>query len=147
MEAMMTLADLALIMFNGMSWAAATFLVAAGLTLIFGILHILNFAHGGFFMIGAYIAFTLMQLLGGGAVPLWLYMVVALASGMAVAALGVAADFAIFRRLRDVEDAYVLIATYALLLVCDGAVKLIWGLNFMSVPTPPSLAAPCSWAT
>ncbi|GGB44471.1 branched-chain amino acid ABC transporter permease (plasmid) [Tistrella bauzanensis] len=139
MEAMMTLADLALIMFNGMSWAAATFLVAAGLTLIFGILHILNFAHGGFFMIGAYIAFTLMQLLGGGAVPLWLYMVVALASGMAVAALGVAADFAIFRRLRDVEDAYVLIATYALLLVCDGAVKLIWGLNFMSVPTPAEL--------
>ncbi|WP_372070595.1 branched-chain amino acid ABC transporter permease (plasmid) [Tistrella mobilis] len=136
---MMTFADLALILFNGMAWAAATFLVAAGLTLIFGILHILNFAHGGFFMIGAYIAFTLLQLAGGGGVPLWLYLVVALASGMAVAVLGVLADLAIFRRLRGVEDAYVLIATYALLLVCDGAVKLIWGLNFMSVPTPDEL--------
>ena len=135
----MTFADLALILFNGMAWAAATFLVAAGLTLIFGILHILNFAHGGFFMIGAYIAFTLLQLAGGGGVPLWLYLVVALASGMAVAVLGVLADLAIFRRLRGVEDAYVLIATYALLLVCDGAVKLIWGLNFMSVPTPEEL--------
>ena len=128
--------DIGFIIFNGLSWGMATFLVAAGLTLIFGILHILNFAHGGFFMIGAYLAYTIMATIGDG-LPIWLYIAVALAAGVLVAGLGVIVDILIFRRLRGVEQAYVLIATYALLLVCVGAVQLAWGLNFMSV-TPPS---------
>jgi branched-chain amino acid transport system permease protein len=130
--------DIGLTIFNGLSWGMATFLVAAGLTLIFGILHILNFAHGGFFMIGAYLAYTAMTALGGG-LPVWLYIVLALGAGIVVALLGVLVDIVIFRRLRGVEDAYVLIATYALLLVCVGAVQLVWGLNFMSVMPPPAL--------
>jgi branched-chain amino acid transport system permease protein len=129
--------DIGLTMFNGLSWGMATFLVASGLTLIFGILHILNFAHGGFFMIGSYLAYSMMTMLGG--LSVWLYILVALAAGIVVAALGVIVDMVIFRRLRGVEDAYVLIATYALLLVCVGAVQLIWGLNFMSVMPPPAL--------
>lgn len=130
--------DILLTIFNGLSWGMATFLVAAGLTLIFGILHILNFAHGGFFMIGAYLAYTIMGSIGAG-LPVWLYVIVAMAAGALVALMGIAVDLLIFRRLRDVEDAYVLIATYALLLVCVGGVQLIWGLNFMSVMPPPAL--------
>ena len=130
--------DIGFIVFNGLSWGMATFLVAAGLTLIFGILHILNFAHGGFFMIGAYVAYTLMTIIGGP-LPLWLYIVVALAAGVIVAGLGVLMDMLIFRRLRNVEQAYAMIATYALLLICVGAVQMIWGLNFMSVPPPAAL--------
>ncbi len=130
--------DLGFTVFTGLSWGAATFLVAAGLTLIFGILHILNFAHGGFFMLGAYVAFTLLSLIGDG-VPVWAYVLVAFAAGAAVALMGVAVDRLILRRLRHVEDAYVLIATYALLLVCDGAAKLIWGLSFLSVMPPQEL--------
>ncbi|MGI6853663.1 branched-chain amino acid ABC transporter permease [Mesorhizobium sp. 1B3] len=130
--------DIGLTIFNGLSWGMATFLVAAGLTLIFGILHILNFAHGGFFMIGAYLSYSVMATIGGG-LPVWLYILVALAAGIVVALMGILVDMVIFRRLRGVEDAYVLIATYALLLVCAGAVQLVWGLNFMSVMPPPAL--------
>lgn len=130
--------DIGLTVFNGLAWAMATFLVAAGLTLIFGILHILNFAHGGFLMIGAYVSYSIMVGLGGS-LPLWLYLVAAMAAGVVVGLLGWAVDRLIFRRLRDVEDAYSLIATYALLLVCGGAVQLIWGLNYLSVMPPPSL--------
>jgi branched-chain amino acid transport system permease protein len=131
--------DLSMTVFNGLSWGMATFLVAAGLTLIFGILHILNFAHGAFFMIGAYIAYSLMTQIGGSAISVPVYILLALVAGVAVAALGIIVDFLIFRRLRGVDDAYVLIATYALLLVCVGAVKLIWGLDFRSVMPPASL--------
>ena len=130
--------DIGLAVFNGLAWGMATFLVAAGLTLIFGILHILNFAHGGFFMIGAYVAYSVM-LAFGGSLPLWLYLVAAIAAGLAVGLMGWGVDKLILRRLRDVEDAYSLIATYALLLVCVGAVQLIWGLNYLSVMPPPAL--------
>lgn len=130
--------DIGLTLFNGMAWAMATFLVAAGLTLIFGILHILNFAHGGFFMIGAYVAYSIMMAMGGG-LALPLFLMVAMASGVAIAVLGWAVDRFVFRRLRHVEDAYSLIATYALLLICGGAVQLIWGLNYLSVMPPPAL--------
>lgn len=130
--------DLGFIISGGLSWAMATFLVAAGLTLIFGILHILNFAHGGFFMIGAYLAWTGITLLGGD-VPVWLYVVVAVAAGVLVAGMGVLVDAAIFQRLRGVDDAYVLIATYALLLVCVGGVEMVWGLDFRALMPPAAL--------
>ncbi len=130
--------DIGMTVFNGLAWAMATFLVAAGLTLIFGILHILNFAHGGFFMIGAYVSYSIMLGFGGG-LPLWLYLVRAMAAGVVVGLLGWVVDKLVFRRLRDVEDAYSLIATYALLLICGGAVTLIWGLNYMGVMPPPAL--------
>lgn len=130
--------DIGLTVFNGLAWGMATFLVAAGLTLIFGILHILNFAHGGFFMIGAYVAYSVM-LAFGGTMPLWLYLVAAIAAGIAVGGMGWGVDKLILRRLRHVEDAYSLIATYALLLVCVGAVQLVWGLSYLSVMPPPAL--------
>lgn len=130
--------DIGVIIFNGLSWGMATFLVAGGLTLIFGILHILNFAHGGFFMIGAYLTYSLMVVIGS-ALPVWLYILISFAAGIAVALMGMVVDAVIFRRLRGVEDAYVLIATYALLLVCVGAVRLIWGVDFMSMEPPPAL--------
>ncbi|MAW85587.1 MAG: amino acid ABC transporter permease [Phyllobacteriaceae bacterium] len=130
--------DIGLTVFNGLAWGMATFLVAAGLTLIFGILHILNFAHGGFFMIGAYVAYSVM-LAFGGSLPLWLYLVAAIAAGLAVGLMGWGVDKLILRRLRNVEDAYSLIATYALLLVCVGGVQLVWGLNYLSVMPPPEL--------
>jgi branched-chain amino acid transport system permease protein len=113
-------ADLVSTVFGGLSWGMATFLVASGLTLIFGILHILNFAQGGFFMLGAFIASTLVARLGGD-VSIWSYLGVSV-----VAAAGVA-------------DIYVLIATYALLLLTIGAAKLIWGADPLAVAPPREL--------
>lgn len=134
----MMIADVLTLLVNSLTWAMATFLVAAGLTLIFGTLHILNFSHGGFFMIGAYVAYSITQALGGGA-SVALYLFGALAGGLAVALLGLAVDRLVLRRLKGVDDAYVLIATYALLLVCEGSTKLIWGLNYRSVMPPEVL--------
>lgn len=134
----MALADLALTLVNALSWAMATFLVASGLTLVFGILHVLNFAHGGFFMIGAYVSFTLIRLLGGEA-TLVTYLGAAIVATAAVGLLGCLVDRFVLRRLRHVDGAYVLIATYALLLLCEGATKMIWGLDFHAMQPPPPL--------
>ncbi|KQP49148.1 branched-chain amino acid ABC transporter permease [Pseudorhodoferax sp. Leaf274] len=134
----MLLADIATLLVNSLTWAMATFLVAAGLTLVFGTLHILNFSHGGFFMIGAYGAYSLAQALGAGS-SIAFYLFGSLVAGVFVALLGLVVDRLVLRRLAGVEDAYVLIATYALLLVCEGATKLVWGLNYHSVMPPAAL--------
>lgn len=134
----MLLADIATLLVNSLTWAMATFLVAAGLTLVFGTLHILNFSHGGFFMIGAYGAYSLAQALGAGN-SIAFYLFGSLVAGVFVALLGLVVDRLVLRRLAGVEDAYVLIATYALLLVCEGATKLVWGLNYHSVMPPAAL--------
>ena len=74
---------------NSLTLGMAVFLVAAGLTLIFGIMRILNFAHGAFFMLGAYLAFTI-----GGAWPtsIWSFLGVALLASAAIGALGYLTD-------------------------------------------------------
>ncbi|MFT4149368.1 MAG: branched-chain amino acid ABC transporter permease [Paracoccaceae bacterium] len=122
---------------NGLTVGMSLFLVAAGLTLVFGILRILNFAHGGFFMIGAYLTFSLIQLLGNGLVPFLLSCIIA---GLAVGVLGVLTDRIILRRLHGLDEAYMLIGTFGLLMVCVGAVKLIWGLDYFSVSAPPEIS-------
>ncbi|PSC02914.1 amino acid ABC transporter permease [Alsobacter soli] len=121
---------------NGLATGMAVFLVAAGLTLIFGILKILNFAHGAFFMIGAYVAFMIV---GSNPPSLWLFLLASVAAGLVVGALGFITDRTVLRRLRDVDEAYMLIATFAVLLICEGAVKLIWGVNYASINPPPLL--------
>lgn len=131
-------ADLLTLFVNSLTWAMATFLVAAGLTLVFGTLHILNFSHGGFFMIGAYAAWSLAQSLGASESTV-VYLVGTFAAGLMVALLGLVVDRLVLRRLAGVEDAYILIATYALLLVCEGATKLVWGLKYHSVMPPRAL--------
>ncbi|MGB3069904.1 MAG: branched-chain amino acid ABC transporter permease [Ottowia sp.] len=135
----MQAADIVTLLVNSLTWAMATFLVAAGLTLVFGTLHILNFSHGGFFMIGAYAAYSLIGTIGGAETSVALYLFGALAAGAVVALLGLVVDRLVLRRLQGVEDAYVLIATYALLLVCEGSTKLLWGLNYHSVMPPAAL--------
>ena len=121
---------------NGLSVGAATFLVAAGLTLIFGILKILNFAHGVFFTVGAYVTFTLI---GTAPQSTWLFIGAALLAGVAVGGLGYLTDLLVLRRLRAVDHAYTLIATFALLLVGNGLIKLGWGLSPQSVSPPAAL--------
>ncbi|MDR5652785.1 branched-chain amino acid ABC transporter permease [Ruixingdingia sedimenti] len=132
------LADFLLIAINGLVWAMAVFLVASGLTLIFGILHILNFSHGGFVMIGAYLAFTAMQLLTGS-VGIAAFLGIAALCAVAVAGMGFVIDRVVFKRLKGVDDSYSLIATYAVLLLSEGAVKSVWGPNFESVYPPEGL--------
>ncbi len=127
-----------LMILNGLTWGMTVFLTAAGLSLVFGILHILNFAHGGFVMLGAYVAYSILALFAVNS--LWLFLGVTVACAVVLSLLGVLVDKFVFARLRSVSESYSLIATYALLLLCQGLVKVIWGINFLSVPPPPELA-------
>jgi branched-chain amino acid transport system permease protein len=131
------LADqLAFAVANGISSGMAIFLVAAGVTIIFGLLRILNFAHGSFFMLGAYVAFTLV---GKAPATTWGFIGAAVVAGIAVGLVGLATEVIVFRRLRKVEDSYSLIATFALMMLFDGGIKLVWGLDYTSIQPPPAL--------
>lgn len=130
-------------LFNGLTTGLAVFLVAAGITLIFGILRILNFAHGSFFMIGAYVVFSFV---GTGTQSIAAFIGYALVAGVAVGALGYITDLIVLRRLRHLDEATNLIATFALLLFCDGAVKLIWGLDPHTVSPPDVLSSAVDFA-
>jgi branched-subunit amino acid ABC-type transport system permease component len=87
----MFFSDLLTLLVNSLTWAMATFLVAAGLTLVFGTLHILNFSHGGFFMIGAYVAYTVINVLGGSD-SIGMYLFSSLVAGAVVTLLGWVVD-------------------------------------------------------
>lgn len=132
----MSMIDVYFTLINGLATGMAVFLVAAGLTLIFGILKILNFAHGSFFMIGAYVAYTIV---GSNPGSIWMFVLAAVGGGLVVGALGYVTDRIVLSRLRNVDEAYMLIATFAVLLVCTGVVKMIWGVNYASVTPPPLL--------
>lgn len=121
---------------NGLTTGMAVFLVAAGLTLVFGIMRILNFAHGAFFMIGAYVASSLV-----GSAPRSVLALVAAAvvAALVVGVLGIVVQRFILRRIQHVDEHYMLIATFAVMLVCVGFVKLVWGLEFLSVDPPPGI--------
>ena len=124
-------------LFSGISQGVPIFLFAAGLTLIFGTMRILNFAHGGLFMVAAYVTSSVI----GSSVPALPKYVVALAAGAGVAALaGTLSEVAVFRRLYRRDNIQMLIASYALLLLIQGAVSQIWGLNTRSTSSPHSIA-------
>ena len=125
--------------YNGIATGMATFLVAAGLTWIFGILKILNMAHGHFFMIGVYVAFAIV---GRGAASLPQYLAGALAAAAVVGVLGWLTDRLLLERLRRVDYHYVLIGTFALVMCIEGAVRLIFGGNVHTVDPPPALQGP-----
>lgn len=124
---------------SGLASGMAFFLVAGGLTWLFGILKILNMAHGAFFMVGAYVAFTMV-----GAYPpsMLVFFGGALAAAAALAVIGYLTDLIVLRRLRSVDYHYVLIATFALLMFCEGVAKLVWGMDYVSAMPPPALDAP-----
>jgi len=126
-------------LFNGLFTAMVVFLFATGLTLVFGILRILNFAHGGFFMIGAYLAFSLTRLFASDA-STFAYLLISILAGIVVGLCGLVVERLVFRPLQHVDEAYSLIATYALLLISEGAVKAIWGVSFHSMMTPAALS-------
>src|SRR5690606_28847229 len=127
------LTQIAFALINGLTSSMAVFLVAAGVTLIFGILKILNFAHGSFFMIGAYVGLSFMGMQPSSVL---MFIAMSILAGVVVGARGLAANLVGLRWLRGLYEATTLIATFSLLLIFDGLVKLIWGLNYTSMRPP-----------
>ena len=126
---------------SGLTAAMFLFLIASGLSLIFGVLRVLNFAHGTFYMLGAYSAFQLVQWLGVGGGRFWL---AALGAATAVALLGGIIERLLFRHLYGKEELYQLLFTYALVLILSDAAKMIWGTQQKSVSRPPGLTGALS---
>jgi branched-chain amino acid transport system permease protein len=137
----LTLASLALQFLNGLASASALFLVAAGLTLIFGVTRIVNFAHGSLYMLGAYCAYafgdTLAAALGRGGASFWFGIVLAV---LAVAVIGALIEILLLRRLYAAPELLQLTATFALVLIVRDGVLAIWGAEDLLGPRAPGLA-------
>lgn len=125
-----------IILVTGLTDGMLIFMVASGLTLILGVMRIVNFAHGGFFLIGAYMAY---QLMAGKEHAAWLFVAMLILASLITAAVGYLSEYVLFRRLYRMPEINSLLGTYALLLVLQGAVQLIWGQDPLTQPQPDSL--------
>ncbi len=117
----------------GLSEAMYLWLVAAGLSLIFGVLRVLNFAHGSLYMLGAYFAWVAFRVSGS-------FWVALLLGPLLVAAAGWVIEFGFLRRIYGAPEAFQLLLTFAFVLILDDAVKLAFGPVYQSPPTPAALS-------
>jgi branched-chain amino acid transport system permease protein len=122
---------------SGLANAMFLFLIASGLSLIFGVTRIVNFAHGSFYMLAAYLTYSLAAALPGG--PLAFYAAVLIAAVL-VAALGGLVEVLLLRRVYRAPELYQLLLTFALVLVTADAVRYFWGADNKTGPTAPGLA-------
>jgi branched-chain amino acid transport system permease protein len=120
---------------TGLASASSLFLVASGLSIIFGVTRIVNFAHGAFYMLGAYIAYSLAERLAGG-FGFWFALIAAAAI---VAALGALFELVLLRRIYQAPELFQLLATFGATLVVEDLVLLIWGAEDLVGPRAPGL--------
>jgi branched-chain amino acid transport system permease protein len=118
----------------GLSRTVILFIVASGLTLILGVLRIPNVAHGSLYMIGAFLAFTVSKVAGGGGTGFLMALIIA---PLGVALISLVAERAIFQHLYNREHLMLLLLTFAFSLVFADLVKLVWGPRYRTVPMPP----------
>jgi branched-subunit amino acid ABC-type transport system permease component len=116
----------------GVSLAMYLWLISAGLTIIFGVLRIVNFAHGSLFMVGAYLAYTCYGQLG---LPFGVAIVLSL---LGTGLLGLVME-RFLSRIYAIDEAYQLLLTFGFILILDDAVKIIWGGVFRIPPIPAFL--------
>jgi branched-chain amino acid transport system permease protein len=118
----------------GLTEAMYLWLVAAGLSLIFGVLRVLNFAHGALYMIGAYLTYAVFRAFGGN---FWIALLV---GPVLVALIGWVMEVVFLRRVYRVDVAFQLLLTFAFVLILDDVVKLVFGPVYQSPPTPKALS-------
>jgi branched-chain amino acid transport system permease protein len=118
---------------TGLASACSLFLVASGLSIIFGVTRVVNFAHGGFYMLGAYIGYTLTDRFSG-AFGFWGAIVLA---ALCVAAIGTLIEMSLLRRVYEAPVLFQLLATFGVTLVVEDLVLLIWGPGELLGPRAP----------
>lgn len=121
---------------SGLTYAMFLFLIASGLSLIFGILRVLNFAHGSFYMLGAYLTFTFSSRFLDSPGHFWLAV---LFGSVSVAVLGGVIERFFLSRLYIREELNQLLFTYALVMILGDFAKIVWGTGQLSVPRPALL--------
>lgn len=120
---------------TGLANASSLFLVASGLSLIFGVTRIVNFAHGSFYMLGAFIGITLMEFLPG-AFGFWGAI---LLTGLAVGLIGALVEIVVLRRIYRAPELFQLVATFGVILVIQDLALMIWGAEDRLGPRAPGL--------
>ncbi|MBI5250520.1 MAG: branched-chain amino acid ABC transporter permease [Desulfomonile tiedjei] len=123
---------------NGLSHGMLLFIIASGLTLVFGVLRVINFAHGSLYMIGAFLAYSLSTLLTTGTLQSFLLSLLLVPP--AVALVGFVLEVLLFRRVYREEHLLQLLLTYALVLILDDVVRVIWGGDPRNVARPEIFA-------
>ncbi len=119
------------ILVDGSIYASWLFLVSAGLTVIYGVMRILNMAHGSFYAIGAYAGASLVGwwFSGAGGNPYVSYLLLLGAALVAGLVVGFFIEFSLLRRMYGRDEILMVIVTYALLLILEDAIKLVWGVD------------------
>ena len=120
---------------SGLIIGMLLFLIASGVTLIFGVLNVINFAHGSLYMIGAYAAWTFYQLTGS-------YFVSALGAAVAVGMLGIAFERLLMSKVYGSNVLMQLLVCYAVVLISDDLIKIIWGPVSLSMGMPVEFRLP-----
>jgi branched-chain amino acid transport system permease protein len=135
--------QIAIVALDGIVFASYLFLVSAGLTFIYGVMRILNVAHGSLYGLGAYMAaWLVLRLWPGGSGPLnpaWAYLVLLLAALFIGLTVGPFLERVFIRRVADRGEVVPLILTFALFLILDDVMKLIWGVNPYLADMPYSM--------
>jgi branched-chain amino acid transport system permease protein len=132
----MTINALLVQLLNGLAEASTLFLVASGLSLIFGVTRIVNFAHGSLYMVGLYVAYSLAERWGGTGLGFWGSV---LAAAVVIGALGALIEIVLLRRIYRAPELFQLLATFALVLVINDAALAIWGAEDLLGRRAPGL--------
>ena len=130
------IASLGVQLLNGLAGASTLFLIAVGLSLIFGVTRIVNFAHGSMYMIGLYVAWSLTEWLGSGPLGFWGAVLV---SALLVGVLGAAIEFTVLRRVYAAPELFQLLATFAVVLILRDAALALWGPEDLLGPKAPGM--------
>ncbi len=128
------LSGFAVQLLNGLAGASALFLVAVGLSLIFGVTRIVNFTHGSMYMIGLYVAYSLVQAFGVTALGFWGAV---LGAALIVGLLGAVVEISVLRRVYRAPELFQLLATFAVVLMLRDAVLYLWGPEDLLGPKAP----------
>ena len=125
----------------GLASAMLLFLISSGLTLVFGVLGIVNFAHGSLYMLGAYLAYSSTLLLNPMLGSFWLALTT---STIVVAVIGLLIERFLLKHIYKTDHIYQLLLTFSLVMIIDGLVKMIWGLDPKSFSEPAFLSGSLS---
>ncbi len=124
---------------SGISHGMMLFLIAAGLSLIFGVMNILNFAHASLWLVGAYLSYTFWYILQDYSIAMWLSIVL---TTLSMGVIGMIIEIVLIRRIYNRDLSEQLLLTYGLILVIGDGIKIIWGVDNKLIPRPEIVATP-----
>lgn len=132
--------DLLAVVIDGIIYSSWLFIMAAGLTLIYGVMKILNIAHGSLYALGAYLSASLVGWwLGGGHAPYGSFAMLAVAALVVGLVMGPLLERGLLRLMYGRDEVVLLLVTYAVFLILEDVIKLVWGVDSLYVAEPYSL--------